>query len=73
MFSERAFWLYTTGHRLGDLRREIRQYGKTESQVFPTGSFFKGGNFGHDVAFPVPFNEQQNPNYVPSACDVTKA
>src|SRR5205807_2635254 len=29
MFSERAFWLFATGHRLGDLRRLVRQYGRT--------------------------------------------
>ena len=76
MFSERAFWLYTTGHRLGDLRRLVRQYGKTQGQVFPTGPFFKGGagtNYGSDVTFPIPYNEQQNPEYTPSSCDVKKA
>lgn len=73
MFSERAFWLYTTGHRLGDLRRLIRQYGKTDTQVFPTGTYFKGGNFGHDVAFPIPFTENQNPNYHPDQCSTTAA
>ena len=26
LFRERAFWLYGTGHRLGDLRRLVRQY-----------------------------------------------
>lgn len=73
MFSERAFWLFTTGHRLGDLRRLVRQYGKTQDQVFPTGPFFKSGSFGSDVAFPVPFNEQQNPKFLPAQCDVKKA
>ena len=28
MFRERAFWLFGTGHRLGDMRRMIRQYGR---------------------------------------------
>lgn len=73
MFSERAFWLYTTGHRLGDLRRLVRQYGKAQDQVFPAGAFFKSGNFGSDVAFPIPFNEQQNPKYKPDQCDTKKA
>jgi len=73
MFSERAFWLYTTGHRLGDLRRLMRQYGKTDVQVFPTGTYFKGGSFGHDVAFPIPFTENQNPNYHPDQCSTTSA
>ncbi|HEU0079632.1 MAG TPA: RagB/SusD family nutrient uptake outer membrane protein, partial [Longimicrobiaceae bacterium] len=37
LFRERAFWLWLTGHRLGDLRRLIRQYGMTANQVFPVG------------------------------------
>ena len=28
LFSERAFWMFATGHRLGDMRRLIRQYGR---------------------------------------------
>ena len=27
-FNERAAWLYMTGHRQGDLRRRVRQYGQ---------------------------------------------
>lgn len=73
MFKERAYWLFTTGHRLGDMRRLLRQYGKADTDVFPTGSYFKGGSFGHDVAFPIPFNEQQNPNYKPDQCSTTAA
>lgn len=73
MFQERAFWLYDTGHRLGDLRRLIRQYGRTQSAVFPSGAYFRGGVYGSDVTFPIPFNETQNPNYTVSQCDVKKA
>lgn len=63
LFRERAFWLYATGHRLGDLRRRVRQYHLTQDQVFPTGTYFKGGNYGTDVNYPVPFIEQNNPNF----------
>jgi hypothetical protein len=63
MFRERAFWLYATGHRLGDLRRLMRQYGRAEDAVFPTGLHFKGDNYGDDVNIPVPFNERNNPNF----------
>jgi hypothetical protein len=63
MFRERAFWLYATGHRLGDLRRLMRQYGRAEDAVFPTGLHFKGDNYGDDVNVPVPFNERNNPNF----------
>ncbi len=37
LFTERAFWLFATGHRLGDMRRLIRQYGRPAETVFPTG------------------------------------
>ncbi|RMH18179.1 MAG: hypothetical protein D6701_06645 [Gemmatimonadetes bacterium] len=63
LFDERAFWLFSTAHRLGDMRRLIRQYGRTEDQVFPTGAYFKGGNYGDDVNFPIPFEENENPNF----------
>ena len=43
LFRERAFWMFGTGHRTGDLRRLIRQYGRTEAQVFPTGAWHKQG------------------------------
>lgn len=64
-FRERALWMYATGHRLGDLRRLIRQYGRTESSVFPSGAYYRPQypTFGTDVNFPVPFAETNNPNY----------
>jgi starch-binding outer membrane protein, SusD/RagB family len=34
LFSERGFWLYATGHRLGDMRRLIRVYGRDSESVF---------------------------------------
>src|SRR5687768_15961319 len=37
MFRERAFWLFITGHRLGDMRRLVRQYGRNPQSVFPRG------------------------------------
>jgi hypothetical protein len=64
-FRERALWMYATGHRLGDLRRLVRQYGLPESAVFPTGAYYRPQypTFGTDVNFPVPFAETNNPNY----------
>ena len=47
----------------GDLRRLIRQYGRTQDNVFPVGTFFKGGNYGTDVNFPVHVDEQNNPEF----------
>lgn len=61
LFRERGFWTFARGQRLADLRRLIRQYGRTEDQVFPTGLYFKGGSYGTDVNLPVPNSEQVNP------------
>jgi hypothetical protein len=62
LFRERAFWLFGRGHRVGDLRRLIRQYLRPENTVFPTGGWHKGGNYGTDVNFPIPLAEANNPN-----------
>ncbi len=62
IFRERAFWMFSTGHRTGDLRRLIKYYGRTPETVFPTGGWHKGGNYGPDVNFPVPQAEENNPN-----------
>jgi hypothetical protein len=63
-FRERAFWLYGTGHRQGDLRRLIRVYGQAADQTFPWGEYIKGGLYSTEVNFPVPDSEQNNPNFV---------
>jgi len=62
-FYERAFWMFGTGHRLGDLRRLVRQYGRGAETVFPTGVFPKGGNYGTDTNLPIAFDETNNPNF----------
>jgi hypothetical protein len=61
-FREKAFWTFGRGQRLGDLRRLMRQYNRTQDQVFPTGAFFKGGSYGTDVNLPIPQAELNNPN-----------
>ena len=63
LFSERAFWMFATGHRLGDMRRLIRQYGRPAEAVFPGGVYLKGGNYGSDVNLPMPQEEGNNPNF----------
>jgi hypothetical protein len=68
LFKERAYWLYLTSHRLGDLRRLIRQYTRPVNTIFPNGAYFKGGLYGTDVNVPVPFQEQNNPQYDKTAC-----
>lgn len=64
LFRERAFWLFLTGHRQGDLRRLIRQYGRREENVYPAGQYpYRPDTglpleYGHDVAIPVPNSER---------------
>jgi hypothetical protein len=63
LFSERAKWLWLTGHRLGDMRRLIRQYGRAANTVFPIGTlqYRPSDTYGTDVNFIVPFPEKNNP------------
>lgn len=73
LFRERAFWLFSTAHRVGDMRRLIKFYNRPAESVFPTGTWHKGGPYGTDVAFPVPQAEETNPNFQRSACVTTVA
>ncbi|HSY83057.1 MAG TPA: hypothetical protein VK807_14910 [Gemmatimonadaceae bacterium] len=52
-FRERAFWLWLTGTRLGDLRRLSTQYGHHDFPANPT----------RDVRFSIPVGETNNPNF----------
>lgn len=63
LFREKAFWQFGRGVRMDDLRRLVRQYGRAQDQVFPSGKFVKTGNYGSEVAFPVPDAERTNPNF----------
>jgi hypothetical protein len=66
MFRERAFWLFNTGHRLGDLRRLVRQYGRDPLTVYPVGPYHKDNlTIGTDLAIVIPASEGNNPQYVP--------
>ena len=62
-FRERAFWMFSTGHRLGDMRRLVRQYQRPDSTIYPRGAYFKGGAYGTALMMPVPFDEVNNPNF----------
>jgi hypothetical protein len=68
LFRERAFTLFGRGTRTGDMRRLIRNYGRTANSVFPTGAWHKGGNYGSDVTFPIPFVETNNPTPGAGVC-----
>ncbi|HJR42524.1 MAG TPA: RagB/SusD family nutrient uptake outer membrane protein [Gemmatimonadaceae bacterium] len=73
VFRERGFALFLTGHRLGDLRRLVRQYSRAATSVFPTGPYGfdpatprganAGGAYGTEVNLPVPADEENNPNF----------
>jgi hypothetical protein len=72
-FQERAYWTWLTGHRLGDMRRLVRQYGRDAETVFPTGLVSSSGtpsitqnlsgSYGTATSMIVPFSERNNPNY----------
>lgn len=72
LFRERAFWMWGTGHRLGDMRRLIRQYGRAQNTVFPIGTFKNGGPYGTDVNLPITASERNNPKYTAS-CNKSQA
>jgi len=74
MFRERAFALFATAHRVGDLRRLARQYNRPVNTVFPTGPYHKDNlTRGNQGSIIVPQTEENNPNYSPSACDPLKS
>src|SRR5579872_151564 len=70
-FREKALWQYERGYRLDDLRRLVRQYGRTQDQVYPSGVFVRNGTptgtYGTETAFPIPSqgvgSETSNPNF----------
>ena len=63
LFRERAFWMYLTAHRVGDLRRLVRQYGRGAETVWPTGAYFKGGTYGTDQNITPSFAERNNADW----------
>lgn len=70
LFRERALWLWLTGHRLGDLRRLVRQYGRSANTVYPTGVYSGALMYGTQLDLVV--YEVNNPRYDPGACDPTR-
>jgi hypothetical protein len=82
IFKERAYWLYLTSHRLGDMRRltrpttatapEITGYGRGIETVYPTGLYHKAGTYGTDVNSPIPQAEDNNPEFNRLQCSAAK-
>ncbi len=64
MFRERAFSLFASAHRLGDLRRLVRQYGRAATATYPTGAYHKDGlQLGTDLQFIIPQTEKNNAKF----------
>jgi hypothetical protein len=62
-FREKALWQFARGQRLSDMRRLVRQYGRTQDKVYPSGQQYKGVPYGSDTALPVPDAERVNPQF----------
>lgn len=65
VYSERAFWLFMTGRRLGDLRRLIRNYARNPETVFPSGVWHGGTGDHYGTATAIPFNATNQERYNP--------
>jgi hypothetical protein len=82
LFKERAYWLFLTAHRLGDLRRlsrpvgaaapDISGDGRGIETVFPTGAYHKSGTYGTDVNSPIPQAEDNNDKFNRALCNQGK-
>ena len=69
LFRERGFWFWGTAHRLGDLRRLVKNYNRTATSVYPTGPYFKGGSYGADLVLIPGQAEKNNPEF--TGCSAT--
>jgi hypothetical protein len=65
LFRERAYWMWLTGHRFGDMRRLLRQYSRAANTVFPIGNvlYRPGNTYSNDVTFVIPIRERNNPKF----------
>lgn len=64
LFKERAFWMYLTGHRLGDMRRLVRRYGRPVASVFAQGVHPTSGVYSESTS--IPFNFEAAAKYNPN-------
>ncbi len=65
ILKERGYWLFLTGIRQSDLRRFVRNDGRPQESIYPTGFYSaQVPIYGSDTNLPVPEAEiQQNPKY----------
>jgi hypothetical protein len=72
-FAERGFWMFGTAHRLGDMRRLIRQIGRPFNTVYPNGTYIlpgqPGGVYGPATNLPVPIFEESNGIFTTASCN----
>jgi hypothetical protein len=64
IFRERAAAMFLTGHRLGDLRRLVRNYHRNMNTVFPVGQYPQGtsiSSYGTAASLLIPMDEFINP------------
>lgn len=67
LLSERAFWLYLTGHRLGDWRRMLRAPYNAAPYSFVTGDVYPvGGSLSSTWSSPPPSSPAQTPTTRPA-------
>lgn len=70
LFRERAFWLFATGHRLGDFRRLMAHYGRDSETLFPVGPYESAG-FVYETATSFDFPAEQERTYNPAITGCT--
>ncbi len=65
LYSEREYWMWLTGHRLGDERRLVRIYKRDAETVFPTGQLTPPivGVYGTSTNIVIPDAENNNPKF----------
>lgn len=67
LFQERAYWLYLTGERQGDLRRLVTQYHVAAESVYPSAPYAAAGVRGTNIDAPIPlgssYGEATNPYF----------
>jgi len=65
VFSERAKWLFLTGHRQGDLRRLVHAYARPRTTAYPSGNYPGLNGYGNFIDAPIPqsgnYSEAPNP------------
>ncbi len=70
LFRERAFWFYLHGTRLSDMRRLVRQYGRSVNSIYPVGSYTRSSQvytYGDATVF-IPSQQEFSENHVYAGC-----